>query len=67
MDAFSMSGPAKNLTVIGMGKSDLDSYLNAAAKIEGRAPKPGTNPRKGLLLSFGPFQLCQAGRADGLF
>ena len=48
MDAFSMSGPAKNLTVIGKGKSQLDSYLEAAAKSEGRTPEMEPTPEKGF-------------------
>jgi hypothetical protein len=48
MDAFSMSGPAKNLTVIGKGKSQLDIYLEAAAKSEGLTPEMEPTPEKGF-------------------
>ncbi len=61
MDAFSMTGPAKNLTVIGMGKSDLDSYLNAAAKIEGRTPDREPTPEKGFYYRSDHFSFAKLG------
>ena len=67
MDAFSMAGPAKNLTVIGMGKSDLDGYLNRGRCRRGPHARARTDAGKGLLLPLRPFQLGQEGRADGLF
>jgi Zn-dependent M28 family amino/carboxypeptidase len=60
MDAFSMAGPAKNLTVIGKGKSQLDDYLNAAAKAEGRTPEMEPTPEKGFYYRSDHF-------SDGLF
>jgi Zn-dependent M28 family amino/carboxypeptidase len=61
MDAFSMAGPARNLTVIGMGKSDLDSYLNAAAKIEGRTPEREPTPEKGFYYRSDHFSFAKLG------
>jgi Zn-dependent M28 family amino/carboxypeptidase len=61
MDAFSMTGPAKNLTVIGMGKSDLDSYLNAAAKVEGRTPDREPTPEKGFYYRSDHFSFAKLG------
>jgi Zn-dependent M28 family amino/carboxypeptidase len=61
MDAFSMAGPARNLTVIGMGKSDLDSYLNAAAKIEGRMPEREPTPEKGFYYRSDHFSFAKLG------
>jgi Zn-dependent M28 family amino/carboxypeptidase len=61
MDAFSMAGPAKNLTVIGMGKSDLDSYLNAAAKAEGRTPEREPTPEKGFYYRSDHFSFAKLG------
>jgi Zn-dependent M28 family amino/carboxypeptidase len=61
MDAFSMAGPAKNLTVIGKGKSDLDSYLEAAAKAEGRTPEAEPTPEKGFYYRSDHFSFAKLG------
>ena len=61
MDAFSMSGPAKNLTVIGKGKSELDAYLEAAAKSEGRTPEMEPTPEKGFYYRSDHFSFAKLG------
>ena len=61
MDAFSMAGPAKNLTVVGMGKSQLDAYLDAAAKAEGRLPEREPTPEKGYYYRSDHFSLAKLG------
>jgi Zn-dependent M28 family amino/carboxypeptidase len=61
MDAFSMAGPAKNLTVVGMGKSDLDLYLNAAAKAENRTPEREPTPEKGFYYRSDHFSFAKLG------
>ncbi len=61
MDAFSMAGPAKNLTVIGLGKSQLDDYLGAAAKAEGRTPEREPTPEKGFYYRSDHFSLAKLG------
>lgn len=61
MDAFSMAGPAKNLTVIGMGKSRLDDYLGAAAKAEGRTPEMEPTPEKGFYYRSDHFSFAKLG------
>ncbi|WP_295446380.1 M28 family metallopeptidase [Sphingorhabdus sp. EL138] len=61
MDAISMSGPAKNLTVIGKGKSQLDTYLEAAAKSEGRTPEMEPTPEKGFYYRSDHFSFAKLG------
>ena len=61
MDAFSLAGPAKNLTVIGMGKSELDGYLDAAAKAEGRTPEMEPTPEKGFYYRSDHFSFAILG------
>jgi|TARA_R100000501_G_scaffold17911_1_gene34560 Zn-dependent M28 family amino/carboxypeptidase len=61
MDAFSMAGPASNLTVIGMGKSDLDAYLAKAAEAEGRMPEREPTPEKGYYYRSDHFSLAKKG------
>jgi Zn-dependent M28 family amino/carboxypeptidase len=61
MDAFSMAGPAKNLTVIGKGKSELDGFLDAAAKAEGRTPENEPTPEKGFYYRSDHFSFAKLG------
>jgi Zn-dependent M28 family amino/carboxypeptidase len=61
MDAFSMAGPAKNLTVIGLGKSQLDEYLGAASKAEGRTPEREPTPEKGFYYRSDHFSFAKQG------
>ena len=61
MDAFSMAGPARNLTVIGKGKSGLDAYLDAAAKAEGRTPEMEPTPEKGFYYRSDHFSFAKLG------
>jgi Zn-dependent M28 family amino/carboxypeptidase len=61
MDAFSLAGPAKNLTVIGMGKSELDGFLGAAAKAEGRTPEMEPTPEKGFYYRSDHFSFAKLG------
>ncbi len=61
MDAFSMAGPAKNLTVIGKGKSQLDDYLGAAAIAEGRTPEMEPTPEKGFYYRSDHFSFAKLG------
>ncbi len=61
MDAFSMAGPAKNLTVVGLGKSQLDDYVNIAAKAEGRVPEREPTPEKGFYYRSDHFSFAKLG------
>jgi Zn-dependent M28 family amino/carboxypeptidase len=61
MDAFSLAGPAKNLTVIGKGKSELDAFLAAAAKTEGRTPAAEPTPEKGFYYRSDHFSFAKLG------
>ena len=61
MDAFSMAGPAKNLTVIGKGKSELDTYLGTAARAEGRTPEMEPTPEKGFYYRSDHFSFAKLG------
>jgi Zn-dependent M28 family amino/carboxypeptidase len=61
MDSLSVAGLAKNLTVVGMGKSELDGYLNAAAKTEGRTPEREPTPEKGYYYRSDHFSFAKLG------
>ncbi len=61
MDALSIAGPAKNIVVVGKGKSELDSYLEAAAKVQGRTLTTEPTPEKGFYYRSDHFSFAKQG------
>ena len=61
MDALSMAGPAKNVVVIGRGKSELDGYLDRALAAQGRAATNEPTPEKGFYYRSDHFSLAKYG------
>ncbi|MBN2971234.1 M28 family peptidase [Roseomonas aeriglobus] len=61
MDALSMAGPAKNVVVIGKGKSDLDTYLDRALAAEGRVATIEPTPEKGFYYRSDHFAFARKG------
>ena len=61
MDAFAMSGPSKDVTVVGPGKSRLDDFLNAALKIDGRVVTTDPNPEAGYYYRSDHFAFAKRG------
>ncbi len=61
MDALSMAGPAKNVVVIGKGKSDLDAYLDRALAAEGRVATIEPTPEKGFYYRSDHFAFARKG------
>ncbi len=61
MDALAMYGPAKDVIVIGPGKSELDTYLNAALQRQGRHATPEPTPEKGFYYRSDHFSLAKHG------
>ena len=66
MDGINQWGRTKDITVIGLGASDLDDYLRDAAAEQGRTLRPDPEAGEGLLLPLRSLQLRQAGRAGAL-
>ena len=48
MDALNVHGQTKDVTIIGLGNSDLDDYVQAAAAEQGRVVRPDAEPEKGF-------------------
>ncbi|MCV4684442.1 M28 family peptidase, partial [Escherichia coli] len=44
MDALNSVGPAKDIVVVGGGKSELDAYVEKLAQMEGRTVKAEPTP-----------------------
>jgi len=61
MDALSLAGPAKNVVVVGKGKSELDAYLDAALKAQGRYASDEPTPEKGFYYRSDHFSLAKRG------
>ena len=61
MDAFGMAGPAKNVIVVGMGKSGLDRYLEGALKADGRTAEAEPTPEKGYYYRSDHFSFAKLG------
>jgi len=61
MDALSLAGPAKDVTVVGLGKSELDGVLAKVLEAEHRAISPDRNPEKGYYYRSDHFSLAKRG------
>jgi len=61
MDAFTMAGPAKDVTVVGGGKSQLDAYLDAALTKLDRTATPEATPEKGYYYRSDHFSFAKQG------
>lgn len=61
MDALSLAGPAKDVTVVGGGKSELDAYLARVLKAEHRTQTPDPKPQNGYYYRSDHFSLAKRG------
>jgi Zn-dependent M28 family amino/carboxypeptidase len=61
MDALSLAGPARDVTVIGGGKSELDTYLERALAELGRTATPDSSPQAGYYYRSDHFSLAKRG------
>jgi Zn-dependent M28 family amino/carboxypeptidase len=61
MDALNIYGPMKDITVIGYGMSELDGYIEAAAKEAGRTVSSDPSPEKGSYFRSDHFPFAKEG------
>ncbi|GMN03397.1 M28 family metallopeptidase [Erythrobacter sp. MTPC3] len=61
MDAFQVAGPAKDVTVVGPGKSQLDAFMNAALEADGRVATPNPKPEAGYYYRSDHFAFAKQG------
>ena len=61
MDALNSWGMTKDLTVIGLGNSELDDYARAAAMEQGRTLNPDAEPEKGFYYRSDHFNFAKQG------
>lgn len=61
MDVLNFFGPTKDITIMGLGQSDLDDYAEAAAKKQGRIIIPEANPSGGWFFRSDHFNFAKVG------
>ena len=61
MDGVNQWGRTKDITVIGMGASDLDDYLRDAAATQHRTLTPDPEPEKGFYYRSDHFNFAKQG------
>ena len=61
MDGLNYYGPTKDVTVIGLGNSALDDYLEKAAKTQDRILVADQEPEKGYFYRSDHFELSKRG------
>ncbi|MGH8639463.1 MAG: M28 family metallopeptidase, partial [Burkholderiales bacterium] len=61
VDGVNQWGRTKDITVIGMGASDLDDYLREAAHEQGRTLRPDPEPEKGFYYRSDHFNFAKQG------
>lgn len=61
MDAFQVAGPARDVTVVGLGKSQLDRFLETALQADGRTITPDAKPEAGYYYRSDHFAFAKLG------
>jgi Zn-dependent M28 family amino/carboxypeptidase len=61
IDGVNQWGRTKDLTLVGMGASNLDEYLRAAAAEQGRTLRPDPEPEKGFYYRSDHFNFAKQG------
>jgi Zn-dependent M28 family amino/carboxypeptidase len=61
VDEPNVYAPSKDVTVIGMGASDLDDYVRQAAQEQGRTLRPDPQPEKGFYYRSDHFSFAKQG------
>jgi Zn-dependent M28 family amino/carboxypeptidase len=61
VDALNVWGRTKDLTIIGLGNSELDAYARDAASEQGRVLEPDSEPEKGFYYRSDHFNFAKAG------
>ena len=61
MDAFQVAGPSRDVTVVGPDKSQLDRFLDAALRLDGRTATPNPKPEAGYYYRSDHFAFAKLG------
>lgn len=61
MDMFYPYGKTNDVSVVGVGQSELEDYLAEAAKTQGRVIEPESDPAKGMYFRSDHFNFAKVG------
>jgi Zn-dependent M28 family amino/carboxypeptidase len=61
LDTMNVHGKTNDVTVVGLGKSDLDDYAHRVAARQGRVLSPDPEPAKGFYYRSDHFQFAKQG------
>ncbi len=61
MDGANIWGPMNDVTVVGLGMSELDDYITDAAHAQGRTVRPDPEGEKGMYYRSDHFELAKVG------
>jgi Zn-dependent M28 family amino/carboxypeptidase len=61
LDTLHSGGPTRDVTVFGVGNTDLEEYARAAALLQGREVTPEPEPQQGLYFQSDDFSFAKAG------
>jgi Zn-dependent M28 family amino/carboxypeptidase len=61
MDGLNILGPMRDVTVIGLGQSELDDYLTRAARSQNRRIRPDPEAEKGFYFRSDHFSFAKEG------
>ncbi len=61
MDGLNILGKMKDIVIVGYGNSDLDDYVQKAAKEDGRTVRPDPEPEKGYFYRSDHFSFGKQG------
>lgn len=61
MDSFSPAGATKDISVVGLGQSEMEDYLIKAAEKQGRVVVDGGNPSAGSFFRSDHFNFAKVG------
>jgi Zn-dependent M28 family amino/carboxypeptidase len=61
LDTLHIGGPTRDVTLFGVGNTDLEEYARAAALLQGREVTPEPEPQQGVYLQSDNFSFAKAG------
>ncbi len=61
MDGLNTIGPTNDITVVGLGNSELDDYLEAVVSVHGRVIRPDPESEKGFFYRSDHFNFAKQG------
>ncbi len=61
LEMLNVHGPTRDLTIIGLGLSDLDDYARDVLALQGRTLRPDPEPEKGMYYRSDHFSFAREG------